>query len=77
MFPPAALRARAAWSQISADKTAEIFYCRDERDRICFTRKGEMIVATSEAVYSLPLSVYGTSFGLIVNRQSKIEVITA
>ena len=27
---------------------------------LCFTRQGEMIVATSEAVYSLPLGIYGT-----------------
>jgi len=27
---------------------------------LCFTRKGEMIVATTEAVYSLPLGIYGT-----------------
>ncbi|CAN5340696.1 hypothetical protein BH10ACI1_BH10ACI1_24440 [soil metagenome] len=27
---------------------------------LCFTRKGEMIVASSEAIYSLPLGIYGT-----------------
>jgi hypothetical protein len=27
---------------------------------LCFTRKGEMIIATNEEVFSLPLGIYGT-----------------
>ena len=27
---------------------------------LCFTRAGEMIVATNEDVYNLPLGIYGT-----------------
>ncbi|MBA4122390.1 MAG: gluconolaconase [Acidobacteria bacterium] len=27
---------------------------------LCFTRRGEMIVATGEAVYTLPIGIYGT-----------------
>jgi len=27
---------------------------------LCFSRQGEMIVATNDAVYSLPLGIYGT-----------------
>jgi hypothetical protein len=27
---------------------------------LCFTRKGEMIVATNDSVYSIPMDVFGT-----------------
>ena len=27
---------------------------------LCFNRQGEMIVATGDSVYSLPLEIYGT-----------------
>lgn len=30
---------------------------------LCFTRKGEMIVATNEEVYSIPMNIYGTLLG--------------
>lgn len=27
---------------------------------LCFTRKGEMLIATNDAIYSLPIGIYGT-----------------
>lgn len=39
---------------------AEIFVAGMNVVGLCFTRKGEMIVATNEEVYSLPLEIYGT-----------------
>jgi sugar lactone lactonase YvrE len=39
--------------------SAEIFVAGMNIVGLCFTRKGEMIVATNEAVYSLPLGIYG------------------
>ena len=41
-------------------KTAEMFIAGMNIVGLCFTRQGEMIVATSEAVYNLPLGIYGT-----------------
>jgi sugar lactone lactonase YvrE len=38
----------------------EIFVAGNNVIGLCFTRKGEMIVATSEAIFSLPLGIYGT-----------------
>jgi len=39
---------------------AEMFVAGMNVVGLCFTRKGEMIVATNEDVYSLPLEIYGT-----------------
>ena len=41
-------------------KNAEIFVTGMNVVGLCFTKKGEMIVATNEAVYSLPIGIYGT-----------------
>ncbi len=38
----------------------EIFVAGNNVIGLCFTRRGEMIVATSEAVFNLPLGIYGT-----------------
>jgi sugar lactone lactonase YvrE len=38
---------------------AEIFVAGMNVVGLCFTRTGEIVVATSEAVYSLPIGVYG------------------
>lgn len=42
------------------DKTAEIFAAGKNVVGLCFTRKGEMIVATNEAIFSIPAGIYGT-----------------
>ncbi len=39
---------------------AELFVAGMNVVGLCFTRKGEMIVATGEAVYNLPLGIHGT-----------------
>ncbi|HEY0429306.1 MAG TPA: hypothetical protein VGC76_16110 [Pyrinomonadaceae bacterium] len=39
---------------------AEIFVAGMNVVGLCFTRRGEMIVATNEDVYSLPVEIYGT-----------------
>jgi sugar lactone lactonase YvrE len=39
---------------------AEMFVAGMNVVGLCFTRKGEMIVATNEEVYNLPLGIYGT-----------------
>jgi len=40
-------------------ETAEIFVAGMNVVGLCFTRKGEMIAATNDAVYSLPIGIYG------------------
>jgi len=47
--------------KISPDgEKAEIFVAGNNVIGLCFTRQGEMIVATNEAVFSLPLEIKGT-----------------
>lgn len=41
-------------------KEAELFVAGKGLVGLCFTRKGEMIVASNENVYSIPMDVYGT-----------------
>lgn len=41
-------------------KNAELFAAGYNVVGLCFTRNGEMIVATNEAVFSLPVGIYGT-----------------
>jgi sugar lactone lactonase YvrE len=41
-------------------ESAEIFVAGNNVVGLCFTRNGEMIVATSDAVYSLNVGTYGT-----------------
>ncbi|HLM00072.1 MAG TPA: hypothetical protein VK400_03390 [Pyrinomonadaceae bacterium] len=54
-------RSRRGIVRISPEgETAEIFVAGMNVIGLCFTRKGEMIVATNEAVFSLPLGIYGT-----------------
>ncbi len=40
--------------------TSEIFVSGMNIVGLCFSRKGEIIIATNEAVYALPVGVYGT-----------------
>ena len=41
-------------------ESAEMFVAGMNVVGLCFTRKGEMIVATSDSVYSIPVGIYGT-----------------
>ena len=40
--------------------TAELFVAGMNVVGLCFTKQGEMVVATNEAVYSLPINIQGT-----------------
>lgn len=55
------LRGRRGIVKITPDaEKAEMFVAGMNIVGLCFTRQGEMIVATSEAVYNLPLGIQGT-----------------
>jgi hypothetical protein len=61
LYVAATLRSRRGIVRIAPDgKSAEIFVAGMNLVGLCFTRKGEMIVASNEAVYRLPLGIYGT-----------------
>ena len=61
LYVAACYQSRRGIVRISPDgETAEIFVAGSNVIGLCFTRKGEMIVATNEAVYSLPIGIYGT-----------------
>lgn len=60
LYVAACRRGRRGIVKITPDKTAEMFVAGMNVIGLCFTRKGEMVVATSEAVYSLPVGIFGT-----------------
>ena len=61
LYVSACLESRRGIVRISPDgEKGEIFVAGNNVIGLCFTRQGEMIVATSEAVFSLPLGIYGT-----------------
>lgn len=60
LYVAACLRSRRGVVKIATDKTAEIFVAGMNVVGLCLTRKGEMIIAANEAVYSLPIGIYGT-----------------
>jgi hypothetical protein len=41
-------------------ETAEIFVAGMNVVGLCFTRNGELIAATNDSVYNLPIGIYGT-----------------
>ncbi len=60
LYVAACLEGRHGIVKISGDgANAEIFVAGMNVIGLCFTRNGEMIVATSDSVYSLPLGIYG------------------
>ena len=60
LYVAACLRGRHGIVKISADgEEAEIFVAGMNVVGLCFTRKGEMIVATNETIYSLPIGIRG------------------
>ena len=64
LYVAACLQSRRGIIKISPDaEKAEIFIAGNNVIGLCFTRQGEAIVATNEAVYSLPLGIYGTLLG--------------
>ena len=61
LYVAASLRGRRGVVRISPDtKRAEIVVAGMNLVGLAFSAKGEMVVATNEAVYSLPLGIYGT-----------------
>ncbi|HXG85905.1 MAG TPA: hypothetical protein VNI84_17930 [Pyrinomonadaceae bacterium] len=61
LYVAATLRGRHGIVKILPDgETAEIFTAGTGAIGLCFSRSGEMIVATGEAVYSLPIGIEGT-----------------
>ena len=59
LYAAACLQGRHGIVKISSDGEAEVFVAGMNIIGLCFTRKGELIVATSEIVYSLPIGVTG------------------
>jgi sugar lactone lactonase YvrE len=61
LYVAACIEARHGIIKISnGGEKAEIFVAGMNVVGICFTRNGEMIVATNDSVFSLPLEIYGT-----------------
>ncbi len=61
LYVAACLQGKRGIVKIVADgEKAEIFVAGNNVIGLCFTRKGEMIIATNEAVFSLPVGIYGT-----------------
>ncbi len=61
LYAAACFRGRHGIVKISQDGAeAETFAVGMNVVGLCFTRQGEMIVATNEAIYKLPVGVYGT-----------------
>lgn len=60
LYVAACLKGRHGIIRISpGGDQAEIFVAGMSIVGLCFTKQGEMIVATNEAVYSLPIDIYG------------------
>jgi sugar lactone lactonase YvrE len=61
LYVAACSQGRHGIVRISADgKRAEIFVAGMNLIGMCFTRQGDLIVATSDTVYSLPVGIEGT-----------------
>lgn len=61
LYVAACLQSKRGIVKITPDgDRADVFVSGNNVIGLCFTRQGEMIVATNEAVYSLPLGIYGT-----------------
>ncbi len=61
LYVAACLKGRHGIVRISEDaREAELFVAGSSIVGLCFTRKGEMIIATGESIYSLSLEIYPT-----------------
>jgi sugar lactone lactonase YvrE len=61
LYVAASLRQRRGIVRISPDgKDAEMFVAGMNIVGLCFGSNGEMFIATNEAIFSLPLGIYGT-----------------
>ncbi|MCU0240451.1 MAG: hypothetical protein MUC29_13510 [Pyrinomonadaceae bacterium] len=60
MYIAACLRGKRGIVRITPDREAELIVAGMNVVGLCFTKQGEMIVATNEEVFSLPMNIYGT-----------------
>jgi sugar lactone lactonase YvrE len=61
LFVAACYRGKHGIVRIASDaESAELFLAGNNVVGLCFTRNGEMVVATSESVYSVNAGIYGT-----------------
>lgn len=60
LYVVACRKSRHGIVRISPNGDIETFVTGNNLVGLCFTRKGELIAATNEAVYSLPLGITGT-----------------
>lgn len=60
LYAAACLQGRHGIVKISPEGEAEIFVAGMNVIGLCFTRLGEMIIATNEAVFNLPAGIFGT-----------------
>jgi sugar lactone lactonase YvrE len=60
LYVAACLRGKRGIVRITPEKQAEIFVTGMNVIGLCFNKKGEMIVATNDAVYQLPTTTFGT-----------------
>jgi DNA-binding beta-propeller fold protein YncE len=60
LYIAACLRGRRGIVKITVDKKPEIFVAGMNVIGLCFNKKGEMLVATNDTVYSIPMAVFGT-----------------
>lgn len=61
LYVAACIHGRHGIVKISPDgEKSEIFVAGMNVVGLCFTRNGEMVVATNDTVYSLPIGIYGT-----------------
>jgi hypothetical protein len=60
LYVAACLHGRRGIVKIKDSQNAEIFVAGMNIIGLCFNRRGDMIIATNEEVYSLPLQIFGT-----------------
>ncbi len=59
LYVAACLRGKRGIVRITPDREAEMFVAGTNIIGLCFTRRGEMIVATSDTVYRLNVGIHG------------------
>jgi sugar lactone lactonase YvrE len=60
LYVAACLHGKRGIVRITPDREAELFVAGNNIIGLCFTKRGEMIVATSDTVYRLNIGIYGT-----------------
>jgi WD40 repeat protein len=60
LYVAGCIRGRRGIVKVTPDCEASLFIAGNGIIGLCFTKKGELIVATSNEVYNLPVGIYGT-----------------